>query len=52
MAALVRRGKRIRTTIQADWYNTRRVHGTLGMVSPLEYETTHYTTLNPEPQPA
>ena len=35
-----------------DWYNTRRLHGTLGMVSPLEYETTHYATLNPEPQPA
>ena len=35
-----------------DWYNNRRLHGTLGMVSPLEYETTHYAALNPEPQPA
>ena len=35
-----------------DWYNTRRLHGSLGMVSPLEYETTHYAALNPEPQPA
>ena len=35
-----------------DWYNTRRLHGSLGMVSPLEFETTHYAALNPTPQPA
>ena len=35
-----------------DWYNTRRLHGSLGMLSPIEYETAHYATLNPEPQPA
>jgi len=35
-----------------DWYNTRRLHGSLGMVSPLEFETTHYAALNPAPQPA
>ena len=35
-----------------DWYNNRRLHGSLGMVSPLEFETTHYAALNPEPQPA
>ena len=35
-----------------DWYNNRRLHGTLGMVSPLEFETTHYATLSREPQPA
>ena len=35
-----------------DWYNNRRLHGTLGMVSPLEFETTHYAALNRETQPA
>lgn len=34
-----------------DWYNQRRLHGSLGMLSPVEYETAHYATLNPEPQP-
>jgi putative transposase len=34
-----------------DWYNERRLHGSLGMLSPVEYETAHYATLNPEPQP-
>jgi len=35
-----------------DWYNERRLHGTLGMVTPVEYEQSHYATLNQEPQPA
>jgi transposase InsO family protein len=35
-----------------DWYNERRLHGSLGMLSPVEYETAHYAALNPEPQPA
>ena len=34
-----------------DWYNERRLHGTLGMLSPIEFETAHYATLNREPQP-
>ena len=34
-----------------DWYNQRRLHGSLGMISPVEYETAHYATLNREPQP-
>jgi putative transposase len=34
-----------------DWYNNRRLHGTLGMLSPAEYEAAHYATLNREPQP-
>lgn len=35
-----------------DWYNNRRLHSTLGMVPPVEYEAAHYAALNPEPQPA
>ena len=35
-----------------DWYNTRRLHTSLRMQSPIEYETTHYAALTPEPQPA
>jgi transposase InsO family protein len=34
-----------------DWYNVRRLHSTLGMVPPVEYEQAHYAALNPEPQP-
>lgn len=34
-----------------DWYNERRLHGSLGMLSPAEYEATHYATPNPELQP-
>jgi putative transposase len=40
------------TASWVDWYNHRRLHSSLGMVSPLEFETTHYAALNPEPQPA
>lgn len=35
-----------------EWYNNRRLHSTLGMVSPAEYEQAHYTALTREPQPA
>ena len=35
-----------------DWYNNRRLHGTLGMVTPDEFEQAHSATLNREPQPA
>lgn len=34
-----------------DWYNNRRLHSTLGMHTPTEYETAHYAALNLEPQP-
>jgi putative transposase len=35
-----------------DWYNTRRLHSSLGYVSPAEFEQAHYATLTREPQPA
>ncbi len=34
-----------------DWYNHRRLHSTLGMVPPAEYEQAHYAALNPEERP-
>lgn len=34
-----------------DWYNHRRLHGTLGMATPHEYEQAHYAALNREPSP-
>jgi putative transposase len=34
-----------------DWWNNRRLHGTLGMMTPAEFEQQHYATLNREPQP-
>ena len=34
-----------------DWYNERRLHGTLGMMTPMEFEQAHYAALNREPQP-
>jgi len=35
-----------------DWYNQRRLHGTLGMVPPTEFEHAHYAALKPLEQPA
>lgn len=35
-----------------DWYNSQRHHGSLGMVSPNEYETDYYAALNREQRPA
>ncbi len=34
-----------------DWYNQRRLHSSLGMMTPAEHENAHYATLNREPQP-
>lgn len=34
-----------------DWYNTRRLHGTLGMVPPSEYEQAYHAAQTKELQP-
>ncbi len=34
-----------------DWFNFRRLHGEIGLVPPVEYETQHHSTTLPE-QPA
>ncbi|MFE7949488.1 IS3 family transposase [Streptomyces sp. NPDC057426] len=30
------------TAEYVDWYNHRRLHGEIGHVPPVEYETNHY----------
>ena len=34
-----------------EWYNNRRLHSSLGYLTPIEYEQTHYAALSREPQP-
>ena len=34
-----------------DWYNHRRLHSSLGMLTPAEHEQAHYAALDTEPQP-
>jgi putative transposase len=34
-----------------DWYNHRRLHGSLGMLTPAEYEQAHYAATKPHEQP-
>ena len=34
-----------------DWYNNRRLHTSLGMIPPIEYEDAYYAALNHEVQP-
>ena len=39
------------TSRWVDWYNNERLHGSLGMMTPVEFEQHHYATLNREPRP-
>ena len=39
------------TSRWADWYNHERLHGSLGMMSPVEFEQHHYATLTRELRP-
>ncbi|BCJ84580.1 hypothetical protein MTY81_59530 [Mycolicibacterium sp. TY81] len=39
------------TAAWVEWYNNRRLHSSLGMVSPTEYEHAHYSALDRERQP-
>ena len=34
-----------------DWWNNRRLHGTIGMITPNEAEQAHYAALIPQEQP-
>ena len=34
-----------------DWFNFRRLHGEIGLVPPVEYETQHHRTTLPEQSP-
>lgn len=34
-----------------EWYNNRRLHSAIGMLSPVAYEQAHYGALTPEEQP-
>ena len=40
------------TTGWVDWYNQRRLHGSLGMMTPVEFDNANHATLTREPQPA
>jgi transposase InsO family protein len=37
------------TSRWVDWYNHDRLHRSLGMMTPEEFEQHHYATLNREP---
>jgi transposase InsO family protein len=40
------------TAAWVEWYNNRRLHGSLGMLTPTEFESAHYAALTEQFQPA
>jgi putative transposase len=34
-----------------DWWNRDRLHGELGHIPPIEFETEHYRRINPQQHP-
>ncbi|RXR26910.1 hypothetical protein EQW78_02990 [Oerskovia turbata] len=40
------------TAAWVNWYNNRRLHGTLGNIPPIEYESAHCAALTEQFQPA
>lgn len=34
-----------------DWYNQRRLHGSLEMITPVEFQNAYYATLTREVEP-
>jgi putative transposase len=34
-----------------NWDNTRRLHSSIGFLTPLDHEAAYYAALTPEPQP-
>ena len=39
------------TAAWVDWYNCSRLHSSIGLLPPNEFETLYYAALNPEQQP-
>lgn len=40
------------TLMWVDWYNTGRLHSSIGYVPPVEHEATYYATRTPQDHPA
>jgi len=34
-----------------DWYNNRCLHGSVGLITPVEFQSPHYEALTREPAP-
>lgn len=34
-----------------DWYNNRRLHGSVGLITPVEFQSLHYQALTRKPPP-
>jgi putative transposase len=38
------------TAEYADWFNTRRLHTSIGCILPTEYEAAYYAQTQPDPE--